>query len=301
MKQLAINAGIALLVCLSLTQTLFAAEYKIAVRAINGIEAGTKQWQPTIDYLNQAIPEHNFILVPIVKLQDIQASVAVAEVDFVLTNPSSHVEMMELYQTTALATLNNKRGSFSLNKFGSIIFTLADRDDILTLDDLKNKTLIAVSEPAFGGWQTAWLELLKHNINPYNDLKDLKFANGIQSDVVFSVLNGKADAGVVRTDQLERMAEKNEIDLRYFRILNNKHITDFPFFLSTDLYPEWPFSALSHVSNSVTEKVKVALFSITPDTTAAVNGHYNNWLEAEDYQPVKNLMIKLRTGPFTQY
>ncbi|MDH5396320.1 MAG: phosphate/phosphite/phosphonate ABC transporter substrate-binding protein, partial [Gammaproteobacteria bacterium] len=193
---------------LCLSPISIAEEYRIAVRAINGIETASKQWQATTDYLSESIPEHDFKLVPIIKLHDVLAAAAVGEVDFVLTNPSSFVEIQELHHAIPLATLNNKRGNQSLSMFGTVIFTQAIRTDILTLKDLKNKTLMAVSEPAFGGWQTAWLELLKNGIDPYKDTKKILFANGIQKKVVLSVLKGEADAGVVRTDQLERMANK---------------------------------------------------------------------------------------------
>ncbi|MCW8853284.1 MAG: phosphate/phosphite/phosphonate ABC transporter substrate-binding protein [Gammaproteobacteria bacterium] len=285
---------------LCLTSISIADEYKIAVRAINGIETANKKWQATSDYLTKSIPEHSFKLVPIIKLHDVLAAAAVGEVDFVLTNPSSFVEIRELHQAMPLATLNNKRGNQPLSMFGTVIFTQATRTDILTLKDLKNKTLMAVSEPAFGGWQTAWLELLKNGIDPYRDIKKILFANGIQKKVVLSVLNGETDAGVVRTDQLERMANKGEIDLRYFRILNNKYIDDFPFFLSTDLYPEWPFAALSHVNQKTIKQVKAALLTIRPEHKAAADGHYSSWLEPSNYQSVKDLMLKLKVGPFTR-
>ena len=288
------------LLSLCITSTTIADEYKIAVRAINGIDAGIKQWQATADYLTSTIPGHSFKLVPIVKLHDVMAAAAVTEVDFILTNPSSFVEINELYKAIPLATLNNKRGNKTLSQFGTVIFTHAANDDILTLKDLKGKTLMAVSEPAFGGWQTAWLELLKHGLDPYRDLGKLLFADGIQSKVVISVLEGKAEAGVVRTDQLERMAKKGDIDLRYFRILNNKHIEDFPFFLSTDLYPEWPFAALPHIESQVINQVSNALLSIENNSRAAINGRYSNWIKPANYQSVKQLLRRLKVGPFTR-
>ena len=301
MKKRIIHSTIAtLFFCLCLSSTSTADEFKIAVRTINGIEAGVKQWQATAEHLTKAIPEHNFKLVPIVKLHDVLAATEAGEVDFILSNPSSFVEINELYKATPLATLNNKRGDKALSQFGSVIFTHAANDDILTLKDLKGKTLMAVSEPAFGGWQTAWLELLKHGLNPYLDLKELLFSGGIQSKVVISVLEGKADAGVVRTDQLERMAKKGDIDLRYLRVLNNKHIEGFPFYLSTELYPEWPFAALPHVDNKIIDQVTSALLAITTNDKAAIDGRYNNWITPKSYQSVKQLMIQLKVGPFTR-
>lgn len=43
---------------------VIAEEIKIGLRAHRGAEIGLKKWQPTADYLSQAIPEHHFVMVP---------------------------------------------------------------------------------------------------------------------------------------------------------------------------------------------------------------------------------------------
>jgi len=284
-----------LLICSSSS----AAEYRIGVRAKSGIEYAHSQWQATVDLLNERIPEHRFTLVPIVKLNKITAAAGRDEIKFVLTNPSSYAEVEMLHGAKALATLNNKRtDGKGQNRFGTVIFTHAKHIGITKLTDLKGKTIMAVSEPAFGGWRVAWLELLQHGVDPYRDLKQLLFAKDrIQQTVVYAVRDGQADAGVVRTDQLERMAEAGKIDMRYFRILNNQDVKWFPFFLSTPLYPEWPFAALPVVPNDVAEQVRDVLLGIKADSVAAQNGKYVGWLSPLDYKPVHDLMQRLKVGP----
>ncbi|MEW8013200.1 MAG: PhnD/SsuA/transferrin family substrate-binding protein, partial [Candidatus Thiodiazotropha endolucinida] len=70
--------------------------------------------------------------------------------------------------------------------------------------------------------------------------------------VVRAVLDGRADAGTVRTDTLERMAETGLIELERIKLLNPMPVADFPYRLSTRLYPEWPMAALKHVPHSST-------------------------------------------------
>ncbi|MCK4742833.1 MAG: PhnD/SsuA/transferrin family substrate-binding protein [Sulfuriflexus sp.] len=282
-------------------QQLAATEYTFAVRAHRGVESAHKKWGPTLDVLNTKLPEHVFTLLPILSLNEISERAGKSEFDFLLTNPSSHVEVSTLYGAKALVTLNNKRGFTEQSRFGSVIFTHVLQKDIKSIADLKNKRLMVVSEPAFGGWRVAWLEMLEQGFDPYMKLKELFFTKSkSQRDVVFAVKNKQADAGVVRTDLLERMQQSGDIDMRYFRILNNKNDRTFPFFLSTKLYPEWAISALKKTSALDAQKVKQVLLSIGRESEAATKGKYIGWIESLDYQPVNRLMEKLKVGPYEE-
>ncbi|MDH5518216.1 MAG: phosphate/phosphite/phosphonate ABC transporter substrate-binding protein [Gammaproteobacteria bacterium] len=291
----------ALLILLALTVSaeLQARDYKVAVRAHHGIESAFAAWQATVDELNKNIVEHTFTLVPIVSLPEITEKGGQGQFDFVLTNPSSFVELEQLYQARALLTLNNKRANTSQTRFGSVIFTHALNKDILKIDDLAGKKLMAVSESAFGGWRVAWLELLEQGFDPLHELGELSFGvTKTQTEVVFSVLKQKVDAGVVRTDQLERMEAAGKIDMRYLRIINNKDIKGFPFFLSTKLFPEWCFAAMKEIPDKVSDQVVKTLLAIKPDQGAARSGKYTGWVKALDYTPVRELLRDLKVEPY---
>ena len=279
--------------------TCIAVEYVVAVRAKSGVDYAIQQWQSTLDYLTVRIPGHSFTLKPIISLEAISRSASMGEFDFLITNPASYVELKHLYGVDALATLNNRRGNTAQNRFGTVIFTHAKNDDIVKVSDLKGKRVIGVSELAFGGWRVAWAEILKSGVNPQTDFSELLFAGGLQEDVVYAVRDGIADVGVVRTDQLERMETAGKIDLRYFRTLNNKDVKGFPFFLSTSLYPEWPFASLKHVTpNGLIEDVKQVLLELPEESVAAEAGKYVGWIAPLDYTAVEDLLRKLKVGPF---
>lgn len=124
--------------------------------------------------------------------------------------------------------------------------------------------------------------------------------NKIQLEVVQAVLDGVADAGVVRTDLLECMEAASNIDMRYFRILNNKNVKTFPFFLSTKLYPEWSFSVMKTVPSEIAQEVKKILLAISGHRTAAKAGNYVGWVTPRDYTRVYELMQKLKVGPYAK-
>ena len=296
-----VKESVVLLFALLFSPALFATDYTVAVRALRGIDVAVKSWTATMVLLNTQLSPHTFTLKPILNLNELSDAIGRGEYDFVLTNPSSYVEIEQLYGAKALATLNNKRANTAQDSFGSVIFTHAHNTDILKLKDLKGKTLMAVSKPAFGGWRVAWLEMLEQGFDPDKDLKELIFAkNRTQSEVVWAVRDGKADAGVVRTDLLERLEANGKIDMRYFRIINNKDVKSFPFFLSTKLYPEWAFAALKSVPAELAQRVQQTLHVIASDSLAARKGNYIGWVAPRDYTSVKQLMQKLKAGPYAQ-
>ncbi|MDX1811661.1 MAG: PhnD/SsuA/transferrin family substrate-binding protein, partial [Gammaproteobacteria bacterium] len=290
-----------LLTCLLLITQVDAKEFTVGVRAHTGIDKTTLKWQPTIDYLNARFPQHHFTLLPIVSLKQISDMAGQGAFDFVITNPASYVDMELKYGASRLLTQVNKRQGKSLKKFGAAIFTLKTRNDINTLSDLRNKSLIAVSERAFGGWAMAWLELKKQQIDPDEDLASLSYAKGIQPEVVKAVLAGKADVGVVRSDMLEGLANQGIIKLDDIKIISPVKNDGYPFMHSTPLYPEWAFAYLPKVADNIAKEISIALMQMPSDSPAAIAGQYMGWTIPMDYQPVHDLMKELHLGPYENY
>lgn len=275
-----------------------AEDVHIALRAHKGADKALEQWQATADHLSDKIPGYNFILVPFEINSSLSQAVSRGEYHFTLTNPAASVEHKIRYGAQPLATLVNKRQGKGYSKFGSVIFTRSDRKDINVLKDLKRKNFIGADEQGFGGWRVAWFELLKNDINPYRDFKTLNFAGGKQQRVVYSVRDGKSDAGSVRTDMLERMAAAGKIDLTDYKVLSQKKNENFPFMHSTELYPEWLFSATKILDDNLKTQVVKTLFSIKSSDLAAKNGKYVRWISPLDYLPVDKLLRELKVGPY---
>ena len=285
-------------IAIALSPTANAKDIRIALRAHQGASVALAQWQPTADYLSRKIPGYHFIMVPFTNISEMNQAVSSGDFQFNLTNPSSAIEYFNRYGSQPLVTLVNKRQGKGYSQFGSVIFTRSTQRDIKKLQDLKGKTFIAVDEQAFGGWRVAWYELLKNDINPFDDFKLIKFARGTQQGVVDAVLSGEADAGTVRTDMLERMAARGEINLSDVKILGQKKKNNFPFLLSTDLYPEWLFSTVGKVDKSLQEAVTKELLLITMHDNAAASGKYVKWIPPLDYSPVDQLLKELNVGPY---
>lgn len=273
---------------------------RLGVLAHRGKSEALKSWGATAQYLSQQIPGHHFVIVPLSN-DDIGPAVEYNELEFVLTNPGSYAELEAKYGITRLATLKNKSPLGAYSVLGAVIFTRADRSDIQTLADLRGKRFLAVHENAFGGWWLAWHALKQQNIDPYHDFKQINFSGFPQDKIVYAVRDGTVDAGTVRTDLLESMALDGKIKLQDFRVLNAQHNENFPYLLSTPLYPDWAFAMLRNTSDELAQRVAIALLQMEPGHPAATQGGYVEWTVPADYHSVQRLMQDLRVGPYINY
>ncbi len=291
------NFRIFILTFLLLNSLVWSADQivKIGVLAKRGEAVTLKKWSDTATYLSKEIENYKFRIIPL-DFDALSKAVKNNTIDFVVTNTAYYVELEYLYGISRIATLKNS----GLNKevliqFGGVIFTRHD-SPINSLQELKNTSFGAVDQNSFGGWIMAKEELAKKNIVE-KDLKTLKFFNS-HDNVVKAVISKEVDAGTVRSDTLERMANEKLIKLADLKILAEKHYPDFPYKVSTALYPEWPFAKLSKTSDKLTNKVIVALLKMEATSQAAKSAKIAGWTAPLDYSKVHHVMQKLHISPY---
>lgn len=273
---------------------------KIGILAKRGADKAVSQWQPLAEYLSKKIPDYSFQIVPL-DFEEIYQATEESSIDFVIANSGMYVDFEAEYGANRIATLKNLRLGKPYTLFGGVIFTKADRQDIDDLTDLKGKTFMAVNPTSLGGWQMAWGVLKEQGINPEKHFKELTFGD-THDAVVNAVLEGKVDAGTVRTDNLEQMAAEGKIKLEDFKVINQQQDPSgqFPFVHSTPLYPEWPFAVTKGVPSEIAEKVSAALLSMQKDDPAAVAAKSEGWTIPLNYQPVHELFLDLNIGPYEE-
>ncbi|MBU2537573.1 MAG: phosphate/phosphite/phosphonate ABC transporter substrate-binding protein, partial [Proteobacteria bacterium] len=272
----------------------------IGVLAKSGEDIAVEKWSATADYLSAALPDYHFTITPL-GFKEIHAAVQQGRIDFVLTNPAFYVELEKLHQISRIATLINQNlPGQQTSTFGGVIFTKAERDDLNLLTDLKGKSFMAVDSLSFGGWLVAWREFYKKEIDPFSDFSSLRYA-GTHEGVVRAVLAGTVDVGTVRTDTLERMAEKGTIRLEQVKILNQRREGGFPFLLSTELYPEWPMAAIKTTPDRLSRLVAGALMTMESNHPAALDSQSAGWTIPLNYQPVHDCLFDLKVGPYEDY
>ena len=287
---------ILLILLIIFTQSIFADEITIAVRAHSGEEKALKEWMPTIDYLQGKITQHKLTLLPVKGIKEMEVLFSTNQIDFVITQPIAYVDLEHLYGATRMLTLV-KSGGFT--QFGSVIFSKKD-SQIHDVQDIKGKTIAGVTKKGFGGWLIGYSELLNFEIDAYRDTKKVIFS-GTHEGVVKDVLSGHVNVGIVRTGIIERMIKQGQLTPDVFQIINQKDTESFTQLHSTTLYPEWAFAKAKHASPIIAADIVTYLLALKPDSSAAVSAHYHGWSIPLDYNPVHKLMQKLQVGSYSNY
>jgi len=287
-----------LFLLLSMNVTALAEQVKIGVLSHRGDVSTLRHWTPTAEYLTREIEGMDFSIVPL-DFDEIDPAVESGTVDFLLVNSGIYVVMEVKHRISRIATMNNLVSEQAQNVFGGVIFTSVKNSQINSLDDVVGHSFMAVDETSLGGFQMAWREMKKVDIDLYRDLDGVSFG-GIHDEVVNAVISGKVDVGTVRTGILDSMADEGLIDLSQIKIINQQHNENFQIILSTSLYPEWPFSKLQHTSEELAQRVAIALLQMSHLDPAAQWGDYAGWTVPLEYQPVHDLLKELSLAPYDQ-
>lgn len=249
--------------------------YKVGVLAHRGLDEVVVEFDKTFhEYLTETAgrrfdPPIRFELVP---LEFLTLFSRLGEMDFLHVNPSAFSCIESEFEALSLATMVSRRvvggAVYDLKKFGGVIVTQAGRDDITSLQDLRDKVIAAASINGLGSGQLQFKRMFDVGLNYLQDPKQLVFTSD-QELVIQGVAKGDFDLGFVRTDQLERTKDENGnlynvSDFKVLEPLANLTIdgSPFPYPSSTELYAEWNIAALLHVDPQVSREVLRAMLSL---------------------------------------
>ena len=286
--------------CMACLQVQAAPALRIGVLSFNDKAQTLQQWSPTADYLHQKLPSQSFQIVPLF-YDELNAQVANRQLDFVLTNPEHYVVLRNVFQLSSMVTIARDIRGKSVNTFGSVIFTRADNQEMVSLRDVRGKRVAAVGLFSLGGFLAAADVFKSEHVDLQSDPSiTLRFIGLPHSVVVQAVLANTVDVGIVRTGVLEEMASKGTLDMGRIRVLNPQPDSLFPQRLSTRLYAEWPFAVTPQLDPAVAKGVAVALLSVPSNSPAARAGGYSGFSPPANYTPVEEVMRRLNVYPGIQ-
>ncbi|MCG7926937.1 MAG: PhnD/SsuA/transferrin family substrate-binding protein [Candidatus Thiodiazotropha taylori] len=292
-----------LICCLAqfIPSTLYAssAQLKLGILSFRPKLESIRKWQPLVEYIDQSLGEDSIAL-SVMGYAELEQAIADQAIDFVLTNPAHYVQMtFRNGLSSPLATLIPKQQGHPVTGFGGVIVTNRTHTDINHLTDLKGRTIAAVSKSSLGGFQAQAMELLRKGINLSDDVSFIE--TGMPHDnVINTVLAKQADAGFVRTSVLEEMADSGAIDMSELKILNQRKLAGFPFLISTEIYPEWPFAAMPHADQDLGRRVAAALLGMQHNGEVASQVGIEGFTVPKDYEVVRSLLQTLRLPPYEE-
>lgn len=275
------------------------APFTVGVLAFRSVPETLERWQPLADYLSTALDGRPVTLIA-ADYPELTQAIRRNKVDFVLTNPSHFIELRsENFLSGALATLITKEQGHVVTGFGGVVVVRSDRDDLVRLEDLRGKTIAAVSDSSLGGYRAQAMVLAEHDVQLLQEIK-LVLTGMPHDKAVMAVLSGSADAGFIRTGVIEQMITEGRVDPAQIRVLEPRVLPGFPFALTTRLYPEWPFVALTQVDAETARKVAAALYLFAPDSATAEHIGVIGFGIPADYRSVEELARTLRLPPYDQ-
>jgi signal transduction histidine kinase len=270
---------------------------KFAVLAFRPKPETIARWQPVVDYLNQ-VGLSRRIELAVYNYKELEAAVAAKEVDFVLTQPSHYIILTYAQGLhSPLATLVEMDGGQEMREFGGVIVTRADRADLNNLVDLRDKKLATSAKSSLGSFQMQAGEMLQRGIRVADEMQVTELGQP-QDKSIKAVLSGEADVAFVRTGLLESMSREGKLDMDQLKVINSQKHPNFPFAVSTRLYPEWPLSAMPWTQEDFSREVASAILGMPHGGAAAKAARIHGFTIPGDYRPVDSLMRDLHLPPF---
>lgn len=268
----------------------WADDIRVGVLAYQGSERATHDWDPTFAYLDQALPNRHFTMIPL-DLEGIRAAVQTRGVDFIVTNPGDYISLEGQAGLTRIATLESGPASHPSAAVASAVIVPSGGNGPASLDALAGHRLAITATDAFGGFQIIWREMRDAGVDPFDGNIPLDIAGFPMSRVIDAIRSGQADAGVLRACELERMIATGQVREGEFRVIGARTDDDLPCLHSSRLYPDWPFARLSSTPPALAKAVAAALLAMP-----AENGR--SWTVPLDYSPVTELFRILRIDPY---
>lgn len=247
-KKIVKLVGVAVLCLLAAGAVPGVARAEIRFGTVPRLSAAELQtmYAPLADYLSKETGEKVSIVVPkdFIAFKDAAKS---GQMDIGFANPLVYVQVKDNSDVQPLALSSEVKSGTRLR---GIIIVRKD-SGINSIRDLKGKKFVFMDKDSPAGYLFQILLLSKAGFDPKKDITILPFAKRHEK-VTMAVLNGTADAGGIREDELEKV--KDKVDVSQIRIVGY-----------TDYFPNWPFFATSKLKPETATKIRAALLKLRPN------------------------------------
>lgn len=266
----------------------------VGILSFRPIGENQKIWQPLIDEVYKSNPSLD-VNITSGSLEEIEKLTEKNSLDFVVVHPAAFVEMEYKYGISNIASIVRETTSSDnhLTKYGGVIVALSNRHDVHTLLDVRGKTIATTHKEGFASMLMQQETLSQVGINILRDCKMLY--TGQPSDTVIDALRkGKADIAFVRTGYIEEMMSKGKLKEGELTIINPQKEKNFPYLLSTKLYPEWAVASTSRPTAETIKAFTIALYQVHTDNSK----DFHEFSIPLSNQAARELMQKFHVYPF---
>ena len=265
-------------------------EIKVGVIDSFNPEFSTQTLEPTLKFLNSKLPAYRFVPVSLNSVNP-DKELKNNPVDFLISSAGTFYELSLSQGIVHVATRKTILSDDPSASEAGAFVTLAKREDLKELRDLKEKVVAASQPNSFDGWLVAQHEIFKNGLDPENFFKRSVFTHFQFPDSLMLLIQGEADVAILSACVLEQLSNEGLIEASDFKVLAQKPQGVLRCARSTDLYPGIVFAAREDIPPKLKWEVTSALMSMPP-----TNDY--EWTIASRFSKVDELYRDLQLGPY---
>lgn len=244
----------------------------------------------TMAWLREKLPQYQ-IAFRSYTISQLAEEIRKGRIDAFLSSSGFFVEMWP-YGVKDLATLASNEFPNPNECVGGAIVVRSHRDDLQTIDDLKNLAAASTNPQNFMAFQLGMSAIAEKGYNTRKFFKRIVFTNNEPRQVLQLLLDGKADVALLRACFLESLTAKEPAFRGQFKVIEPLEANAACQY-STDLYPGWTVAVTDKASPRMAADLAEALLA---KPKMDERGYY--WGIATDYRSVNEVFRKLKIGPF---
>jgi signal transduction histidine kinase len=256
-------------------------------------------FSPLTSYLSTFLDGRTFEVVPLASIEQMVEVVDAGDVDFVIASPVALVTLTARHRVRPIATVTQAAAGDVYPWLAGAVFVRNDRRDLQRLEDARGQRVLALSRLALGGWLAPIREWHRLGIDEA-DFAQVDFDFSYQQ-VAAKVCSGATDIGILPANRFESQRTSCPGG---FRVLHGEaHARDprYPIEVSTPLYPEAGFAAVSELGEDIVSRVAIALLAVDAGSPAARVAGVSGFTAPLSYVPVQQLMQEMRIGPYESF
>ena len=199
--------------------------------------------EPTVEALRKAFPDIKVELVESTEF-DLQLGVVERKFDLFLVSSGYYTYLTDAGSGAIwLATRKSPVTTSALKGVGSVFLVRAEDEKFQDISDLRTARVAATGHYSFAGWLTALAEVANITQYPENFFGKTFFPGGPSEKVIGLLREGRVEAGVLTTCDLEAMLLSGDIRADEFRVLGERRVEGYACRTSTKLYPDMVLAA----------------------------------------------------------
>ncbi len=170
---------------------------------------------------------------------------AQGKIDISYSNPFVYVKLANGYGALAMTRIIEQDGRA---EFRGQIIARRDNREVMTIQDCRNKSWVAVDPSSAGGYLFPLGHFFDHGLY-LEDFKEVVFAGGRQENVILGVYAGLHEIGSIREGSLRVVEDK--IDIDQIKVIDN-----------TRWYPGWVYAHSPRLPEEVVRQIREAMLAL---------------------------------------